>query len=66
MSQKKIKIGSRWLGSDRDVFIVIGLVEQDGHLWVHYRNDRTAQEYSCWADSFTQRFTEYSNYKYPQ
>lgn len=55
-----IKQGSRWIGSDyRTVFIVLHTIEQDGHTWVHYREQDSAppKEYSCYQESFLQRFT---------
>jgi hypothetical protein len=51
-----IKEGSRWGTTDNTVFVVIQTVEQDNHTWVHYRNEKTAQEYSCFQESFEARF----------
>jgi len=56
----QVKAGTSWEGSDRKKFIVISVTEIDGHTWVHYRNDsgfNEPREYSCYADSFIQRFT---------
>lgn len=56
-----IKEGSRWSGNDRDVFVVLHTIEQDGHTWVHYRSEKifengTPREYSCYQESFESRF----------
>jgi len=51
-----IKEGSRWLGNDRKVFTVISVVELEGHTWVHYRDNE--REYSCYQESFEQRFQQ--------
>jgi len=50
------KEGSRWSGTEREVFIVLHTVEVDGHTWVHYRKNSTDTEYSCYVESFLQRF----------
>ncbi len=62
----KVKPGSVWVSSDNAQFIVIDVVEVDGHTWVHYRNDNKAEprEYSCYEESFVLRFREYVNNKY--
>lgn len=53
-----IKDGSRWWAADTKRFIVLHTVEQDGHSWVHYRdeNGNPPKEYSCYKESFLQRF----------
>lgn len=56
-----IKEGSKWSGNDGKVFIVLHTIEQDGHIWVHYRSEKitesgTPQEYSCYQESFESRF----------
>jgi len=52
-----IKAGSKWTGGDKK-FVVIQTVEQEGHTWVHYREDKSSEpkEYSCYLESFLQRF----------
>lgn len=43
-------------GRDRE-FRIISLVQDlEGHDWVHYRNIKTEEEYSCWQESFLLRF----------
>lgn len=55
-----IKQGSKW-GGDGKAFIVLYIVEQDGHTWIHYRSEKvdetgTPREYSCYQESFLSRF----------
>jgi hypothetical protein len=54
----KIKDGSCWNGGDKK-FIVLHTIEQDGHIWVHYRDEKgdPPREYSCYQESFLSRFT---------
>lgn len=53
--------GSRWAGTDGKVFIVINTTNLDGHDWVYYRAEQPVNhhpdEYSCYVESFTSRFT---------
>lgn len=59
-----IKLDSIWRSSDSTEFVVISVTEcQDGHTWVHYRNAQ-GQEFSCYEESFLQRFTENVNRRY--
>lgn len=58
-----IEVGSRWRSVDQE-FRVLAVIEQDGHTWVHYREDLgikvpalQCREYSCYEESFLQRFT---------
>jgi hypothetical protein len=57
-----IKVGSRWESVDKQ-FRVLGVVEADGHIWIHYREDLgikvpvlECREYSCYEESFLLRF----------
>ena len=58
-----VKEGSLWGGSDKK-FRVISVTEVDGHTWVHYRDElkgfdqSDAKEYSCYIESFEQRFRQ--------
>ena len=54
---EQIKLGSKW-GSVDKTFVVIGVVEQLGHIWIHYREDigPEPKEYSCYMESFVSRF----------
>lgn len=56
---KDIKPGTEWWAGDRKKFVVLHVIEQDGHTWVHYRENQKGsnQEYSCYAESFLSRFT---------
>lgn len=55
-----VKLGSKWFSSDHMKFWVIAVVEREGNVWVHYRNE-SGQEFSCYQDSFVQRFREHTN-----
>jgi vacuolar-type H+-ATPase subunit D/Vma8 len=57
-----IKVGSRWEGTDKQ-FRVLAIVEHEGHIWIHYREDLgikvpvlECREYSCYEESFLARF----------
>ena len=58
-----VKEGSLWGGSDKK-FRVISVTEVNGHTWVHYRDElkgfdqSDAREYSCYIESFEQRFRQ--------
>lgn len=59
MSQ--VKPQTLWVGNDRQQFQVIAVITDDqGHEWVHYRrvDPKSAEEYSCWTESFIHRFRE--------
>jgi hypothetical protein len=51
-----IKEGSKWTTTDGKVFHVLHCIELDGHLWVHYISETNAKEYSCYEESFLERF----------
>ena len=57
--KKEILPGSCWWSGTDKRFIVINIIEADGHTWVHYRDDKgpDPKEYSCYIESFEQRFT---------
>lgn len=53
-----IKEGSRWWAGDQKKFVVLHVIEQEGHTWVHYRDESAdPKEFSCYKESFLQRFT---------
>lgn len=57
----KVTVGSRWWGGGDDQFVVIAVIEQEGHTWVHYRDNSgnaPSKEYSCYLESFLSRFKE--------
>jgi len=56
-----VKEGSRWTGGDfRKAFLVLHTIEQEGQVWVHYRDEGPGEtkEYSCYLESFLQRFSK--------
>ena len=60
----QIKVGSVWWAGDRKRFRVLSVEDMQGHTWVHYRNepesfsDKNLKEYSCYAESFVNRFRQ--------
>ena len=52
------KEGSKWGGSERDIFYVMHTIEIEGHTWIHYKKVNSDKEYSCYVESFLQRFRE--------
>lgn len=60
-----VKEGTLWGSTDGKKFRVLHVVEQEGHTWVHYREDlgwktpaTECREYSCYVESFEQRFRQ--------
>lgn len=57
-----VKEGSLWWAGDSKRFRVLSVTEQDGHTWVHYRDElkgfdqSNSKEYSCYIESFLERF----------
>jgi hypothetical protein len=55
------KDGSRWTGGNRDTFRILNTVKElEGHTWVHYIKENAEgdpREYSCYLESFLQRFS---------
>jgi hypothetical protein len=53
-----IKEGSKWGSPEGKEFIVIHVIEKEGHIWVHYRDNskNELREYSCYEESFLIRF----------
>ena len=51
----KIETGQIWedIGNK---FRVIEVGSIDDHTWIHYKNQQTGQEYSCYQESFESRF----------
>jgi hypothetical protein len=58
-----VQQGQVWKDSSFKEFMILHLyTDSQGHTWVHYRqNDCTnCREYSCWIESFLERFNYYS------
>ena len=53
---KMVKEGSKWTSID-ETFIVIHTIELDGRTWIHYRKESNEIGYSCYVESFLERFT---------
>ena len=54
MKTKLPKDGSKWTAGDHREFTVLHTVELNGNMWIHYRDNE--REYSCYVESFLQRF----------
>lgn len=58
-----VQVGSIWRTSEDSRFMVINVVEAEGHTWVHYREHKMkkptseCKEFSCYEESFVHRFT---------
>ncbi len=54
-----IKEGSKWSSVDGKTFLVLAVIEKEGHVWIHYRDEGKSnnKEYSCYVESFRSRFT---------
>jgi len=50
------KEGSRW-ATITETFVVLHTIELNGHIWIHYRLESSDREYSCYVESFLERFT---------
>jgi hypothetical protein len=57
-----VKVGSKWVGNENNIFRVIHVIELDSHTWIHYIKDNAPEdlnrEYSCYEESFLSRFRE--------
>jgi hypothetical protein len=59
-----VKEGSIWSDSNGNWFRVLHVVELEGNMWVHYRNEPRGlvkmpiREYSCFVEAFEARFVE--------
>jgi hypothetical protein len=51
----KVETGQIWESLDKE-FRVIDVVDIKDHTWIHYKNQQTGQEYSCYQESFELRF----------
>jgi hypothetical protein len=55
-----VKVGSKWVGNENNIFRVIHVIELEGHTWIHYiKNnapEESTREYSCYEESFLSRF----------
>lgn len=52
-----VNVGEKWMSNTLKVFRVLSRVENDGQVWIHYRDD-SGREYSCWEESFVHRFSK--------
>jgi hypothetical protein len=52
------KVGSKWWSGDSKTFYIKAVVELEGKTWVYYGEYGSDREYSCYLESFLERFTE--------
>jgi len=57
-----VKVGSKWVGNEDNIFRVIHVIEIDSHTWIHYIKENSPEdstrEYSCYEESFLSRFRQ--------
>ena len=51
-------VGSKWWAGSSKHFYVKEVIELESRTWVHYREHGTDREYSCYVESFLERFSE--------
>lgn len=52
-----VKLNSVWTDTNDNKFTVVKLTTDNNKTWIHYKNSQE-QQYSCYAEAFTHRFTE--------
>jgi hypothetical protein len=67
-----VKEGSKWQSPEGKIFHVLSVIEVEGHTWVHYIEEHKVsvleeilpgeREYSCYVESFVQRFRSHDNH----
>jgi len=55
-----MKIGSKWYGSNGDLFKIDDVRIINGETWVFYTNTFTMKTFSCLIEAFKNRFTKIS------
>ena len=56
-----IRYNSIWVASDGKKFRVLSETVLEGNTWIHYAAMATGLEYSCYKESFINRFRETPN-----
>ena len=56
-----MKIGSKWYGSNGDLFEVDDIRVINGETWVFYTNTFTMKMFNCLLDHFKEKFRKYDN-----
>lgn len=65
MINNELAVGDRFKSMDGKTFVILHILDDlEGHSWIHYRNDDTGTEYSCWRESFLARFTKDCQHRY--
>jgi hypothetical protein len=53
------EVGSKWIARNNHIhFYVLHTIELEGNTWIHYKEHTSDREYSCYVESFLQRFME--------
>jgi hypothetical protein len=52
------KTGSKWVSIDGKTFHVVETIWTDDHTWVHYKSEHSGVAYSCYLESFREKFQE--------
>jgi len=52
------RVGSKWWSGNGKIFYVKSVVDLEGNVWVYYSEHGTDREYSCYLESFLERFKE--------
>ena len=60
----KPRVDEKWIGSNRQTFLVTRVVVVDGKTWVHYEKLSDGSKYNCLEESFTARYTKLANENY--
>lgn len=55
-----MKIGSKWYGSNGDLFEIDDIRDINNETWIFYTNTFTMKTFSCLAEAFKFRFKEIS------
>jgi hypothetical protein len=53
-----MKIGSKWIGNNGDIFEVDDIRVIDAETWVFYSNTSTMRSFSCLIGAFVDRFRQ--------
>jgi hypothetical protein len=53
-----LRVGSKWWSGNGKIFYVKSVVALEDNTWVYYVEQGTDREYSCYLESFLERFKE--------
>ncbi len=58
-----MKTGSKWYGSNGDLFEIDDIRDINGETWIFYTNTFTMKTFSCLLKAFVEKFRKYNNGK---